>query len=63
LASLIRDRAASAAAMIAVFGDEALSRAALDFEVALARAESTVSVYRASEIIGTSKTSCEDAAK
>lgn len=36
--SLIRDRAASTPDMIAVFGDEALARAALAFEAALARA-------------------------
>jgi 3-carboxy-cis,cis-muconate cycloisomerase len=39
LASLLRDRPAATAAMIAVFGDEALLRAALDFEAALARAQ------------------------
>jgi len=38
LASLIRDRSAATAQMIAVFGDEALVRAALRFEAALARA-------------------------
>lgn len=39
MASLLRDRPASTAAMIAAFGDAALLRAALDFEAALARAE------------------------
>lgn len=39
MASVIRDRAASSAAMLAVFGDEALLRAALDVEAALARAQ------------------------
>jgi 3-carboxy-cis,cis-muconate cycloisomerase len=38
LASLLRDRAAASAAMLAAFGDETLVRAALDFEAALARA-------------------------
>ena len=38
MASLLRDRSASTAEMIAAFGDEALVRAALDFEAALARA-------------------------
>jgi 3-carboxy-cis,cis-muconate cycloisomerase len=38
LPSLLRDRAASSAAMLATFGDDALVRAALDFEAALARA-------------------------
>jgi 3-carboxy-cis,cis-muconate cycloisomerase len=38
LASLLRDRAAASAAMLAVFGDATLIRAALDFEAALARA-------------------------
>ena len=38
MASLLRDRAAASAAMLAAFGDEALIRAALDFEAALARA-------------------------
>ena len=41
MASLIRDRAASTPEMLAVFGDDALLRAALDFEAALARAEAT----------------------
>ncbi len=39
MASLLRDRAASSAAMLAVFGDESLLTAALTFESALARAE------------------------
>jgi 3-carboxy-cis,cis-muconate cycloisomerase len=38
LASLLRDRPASSAAMVAIFGDPALLRATLDFEAALARA-------------------------
>lgn len=38
MASLLRDRAATSAAMLAAFGDEALIRAALDFEAALAKA-------------------------
>jgi 3-carboxy-cis,cis-muconate cycloisomerase len=38
LASLLRDRAAASAAMLAAFGDATLIRAALDFEAALARA-------------------------
>ena len=37
--SLLRDRPASSAEMLAVFDDAALLRAALDFEAALARAE------------------------
>ncbi len=36
--SLLRDQAASSAAMLAAFGDDTLVRAALDFEAALARA-------------------------
>ena len=39
--SLLRDQAASSAAMLATFGDDALVRAALDFEAALARASAT----------------------
>ncbi len=39
MASLIRDLAASSPEMLAVFSDETLIRAALDFEIALARAE------------------------
>ena len=39
MASLLRDRPASTSAMIAVFGDETLLRAGLDFEAALARAQ------------------------
>ncbi|HXQ14053.1 MAG TPA: 3-carboxy-cis,cis-muconate cycloisomerase [Caulobacteraceae bacterium] len=39
MASLLRDRPASTAAMIAALGDETLLRAALDFEAALARAQ------------------------
>ena len=39
MASLLRDRPASTAAMIAAFGDETLLRAALAFEAALARAQ------------------------
>jgi 3-carboxy-cis,cis-muconate cycloisomerase len=44
LASLLRDRPASTAAMIAAFGDDALLRAALDFEAALARAQAAEGV-------------------
>lgn len=40
--SLIRDRATSTPAMLAVFGDEALLRAALTFEAMLARAQAEV---------------------
>jgi 3-carboxy-cis,cis-muconate cycloisomerase len=36
---MIRDRAAASAEMLAIFGDETLVRAALDFEAALARAQ------------------------
>jgi 3-carboxy-cis,cis-muconate cycloisomerase len=39
LSSLLRDRPASTAAMMAVFGDEATLRAALEFEAALAGAQ------------------------
>lgn len=39
MASLLRDLPASTPAMIALFGDPALLRAALDFEAALARAQ------------------------
>lgn len=52
--SLIRDRAASTPDMIAVFGDEALVRAALAFEAALARAsagEGLISANDAEAII------------
>lgn len=38
MASLLRDQAASSAAMLATFGDDALVRAALDFEAALSHA-------------------------
>ena len=39
MAALIRDLAAATPEMLAIFGDEALLRAALDFEAALARAQ------------------------
>ena len=39
MAAMLRDRQASTAAMIAAFDDQAVLRAALDFEAALARAE------------------------
>jgi 3-carboxy-cis,cis-muconate cycloisomerase len=39
MSSLLRDRPAGSAAMLAVFGDEALLRGALDFETALAAAQ------------------------
>src|ERR1700679_1700227 len=39
LTSFIRDRAASSSEMLAIFGDDALLRAALAFEAALAHAE------------------------
>ncbi|WP_454759579.1 3-carboxy-cis,cis-muconate cycloisomerase [Caulobacter segnis] len=42
--SLIRDRSASSAAMLAVFGDEALLDAALRFEASLAQAQADVGV-------------------
>ena len=42
--SLIRDRPASTAAMLAVFGDEALLDAALRFEAGLAQAQAQVGV-------------------
>ncbi|MBO9544996.1 3-carboxy-cis,cis-muconate cycloisomerase [Caulobacter sp.] len=42
--SLIRDRSASSAAMLAVFGDEALLDAALRFESSLAQAQADVGV-------------------
>ncbi|MBI1686089.1 3-carboxy-cis,cis-muconate cycloisomerase [Caulobacter hibisci] len=45
--SLIRDRAASTPAMLAIFGDEALLRAALRFEAGLARAQADVGLIDA----------------
>ncbi len=39
MSSMIRDRAAASAEMLAIFGDDMLVRAALDFEGALARAQ------------------------
>ncbi|MEH0194281.1 3-carboxy-cis,cis-muconate cycloisomerase [Caulobacter sp. CCNWLY153] len=42
--SLIRDRAASTSAMLAIFGDEALLRAALRFESSLSQAQADVGV-------------------
>jgi 3-carboxy-cis,cis-muconate cycloisomerase len=44
MGSLIRDRAASTAEMLAAFGDEALVAAALAFEAALARAQAAEDV-------------------
>ncbi len=46
--SLIRDRATSTSAMLAVFGDEALLRAALAFEAMLARAQAEAGLIPAS---------------
>ncbi|MDR3508809.1 MAG: 3-carboxy-cis,cis-muconate cycloisomerase [Caulobacteraceae bacterium] len=53
MASLLRDRPASTAAMIAVFDDEALLRGALDFEAALARAQAAEGLIpaQAAEVI------------
>ena len=45
MASLLRDRAAASAAMLAAFGDETLIRAALDFEAALARASAAEGLF------------------
>jgi len=47
MGSLIRDRAASTAEMLAAFGDEALLAAALAFEAALARAQAAEGVIAA----------------
>ena len=46
--SLIRDRPTSTPAMLAAFGDEALLRAALSFEAALARAQADIGLIPAS---------------
>ncbi|UAL09287.1 3-carboxy-cis,cis-muconate cycloisomerase [Caulobacter segnis] len=53
--SLIRDRATSTPAMLAVFGDDALLRAALTFEAMLARAQGQVGLIpvSAAEAIAT----------
>jgi 3-carboxy-cis,cis-muconate cycloisomerase len=47
VSSMIRDRAASSAEMLAIFGDPAQVRAALDFEAALARAQSDEGLFPA----------------
>jgi 3-carboxy-cis,cis-muconate cycloisomerase len=39
MSSLLRDRPAGSAAMLAIFADEAVLRGALDFEAALAAAQ------------------------
>jgi 3-carboxy-cis,cis-muconate cycloisomerase len=54
LPSLLRDQAASSAVMLATFGDDALVRAALDFEAALARASAAEGLItlEAAHIIG-----------
>jgi 3-carboxy-cis,cis-muconate cycloisomerase len=49
LTSKIRDRAAASAEMLAIFGDEALARAALDFEAALAQAQADEGLISAGE--------------
>lgn len=49
MSSLIRDRAAATAEMLAAFGDEALIRAALDFEKALALAQAEEGVMTPAE--------------
>ncbi|EJL30824.1 3-carboxy-cis,cis-muconate cycloisomerase [Caulobacter sp. AP07] len=48
MSALLRDRPASTPAMLAAFGDEALLRAALSFEAALARAQADVGLIPAS---------------
>jgi 3-carboxy-cis,cis-muconate cycloisomerase len=54
LASLLRDQTASSAAILATFGDDALVRAALDFEAALAGASAAEGLITpdAAHIIG-----------
>lgn len=47
MASLLRDRAAASASMLAVFSDEALLQAALSFEAALASAEAAAGLIPA----------------
>jgi 3-carboxy-cis,cis-muconate cycloisomerase len=44
---MIRDRAAASAEMLAIFGDETLVRAALDFEAGLARAQAEAGLLSA----------------